>query len=225
MKTRVLFAVLMGFGLWGNTVFAQKKRVRIPKLKIEFKEKKVVAQKLRAPEMGRSDKLRGNTKLTKERWLQLRTSYKLTGGDPKDKWVDNLEVKWKIYLPATPERKRPILLEKSVTYLEAPVEMIDMPISVYFRPLFVDRYMKDGFKNADIAVMLEFKANGEEIKTADAKSIIFTCGSKPPKKSVWDYEGDKVHKVENIKMAVLNKAETPFAFVESSDFLTIKKED
>lgn len=228
MKFRVLFAALMGFGLLGNTVFAQ--RVKRPaKITVELKDtKNVKTELIKVPDIGGS-KLKGNTKLTRERWLRLYKTIKLKSQDTKAKWVDNLEITWKIYLPPVlsgEAKRKAILLDKSVVYCEAPLNK-ELPISLFFRPLFIERYMKgSGFKTAEIAVSMEFKVNGAEVKGTDGKvNFEMTCGGKPVKRSVWGYDDNKLHTLENAEMAVLDKTETPFNNIGTSEFLTIKKED
>lgn len=227
MKTKLLFTALMGICLFGNNVFAQKAK-KPARLTVTLKDKNIKTEQLKAPDIGRT-KMKGNSKLTKERWLRLYTTINLTSQDTKAKWVDDLEVTWKVYLaPVTSgeNKRRAILLEKTVSYYEAPLGLsTGLPITVFFRPSFIERYMKDGFKIGDIAVILEFKANGLEIKPPTPQGFMLTCGGKPPKKTVWAYTEERLHEISNPKMAIQSRAETPFKNLASSEFLTIKKEE
>jgi len=232
MKKSIVSALIVGVGLLSFNSFAQEAKEGGEEAKktrpviIKFKSpSKFTIEKVRAPEL-RSDRLNGATRLTRENWLQLHTAFGIKGGD-KTAWADDIEVSWKVFIPANVSAKqRPMLLEKTVKYLECPKEINDIPLSLYFRPSFVERYLINGLNQSDIAVALEVKVGGQPAYYAKGKSEIYlTAGGKLPPKIYWDIPQDKQHTIANKDTALLNKAETPFVNVESDKFLTIKKEE
>lgn len=223
MKKRAISALVIGVGLFAVNSFAQTKKV--PPLIIKYKDSsRITINKVRAPEL-KSDRLNGATRLSRENWLQIHTAFGIKGGD-RQTWADSLEVEWKVFIPGNVrEKQRPILLEKTVQYLECPKEINDIPLTLYFRPSFVERYLKN-IEQKDIAVSISVTANGQPVMVTKTSSIkVLNAGGKVPPRTYWEYPEDKQHKIENKEMALLNKAETPFENIEADKFLTIKEEE
>ncbi|MGL4853895.1 MAG: hypothetical protein ACRC37_01410 [Lentisphaeria bacterium] len=226
MKNRVIIGAILGVFLVTAQGIAQEARARVPKLNMGpfTSSAKMEVNKLSAPDFTGVDKQKGLTTLfRKDKWTQLTCRLgEITGGAKSDTYVDNLKIKWEIYVPADTVNKRKALrIVKEIEYVEAPKNIASLPISLYIRPAILQRYFSGSVKLTDIAARITVSVNGEDLMKTP---VVVSPSGKLPPANMWEAADDKFGDVANAEFIFLNKDETPFVHADTNDFLFINKE-
>ncbi len=199
------------FMLWQSEVRAQA--ASGPKAVIT----KVETQSIRSPQNG-SVQGKGEGQSTNQ-WIQSTALYSTSGGagrgfDARSSWQDELTVEWFVLLDPSPRKVKPILLRKTVTYVDVDDDKREHCADVYMRPSFIKRFCGKMFSaTRDMKVYVRIKAGGQTLATETSDKA--TLASK-----WWEAEPPRV----DLRDAdLMTRDETPYAAMEYDKFEQIKK--
>lgn len=208
--------------------YAQRRSTTPVKYMATF-ESKMKLYEIDSPDYKEGSDLEGNSKELKTKWQVLRLEYEMesTSRD-KDHWAEDVEFEWNILILRDKSVGKPILIKKTVSYLETPAGEKGLATSLFIRPQVIERYF-DGkkVKESDISIKMIVRVKGEKIKVKTGKIMAeaYFYGGKRQSEKVWSYEAPLVAKITNPSKLFLNKAETPFAALETQSFQVIKQSE
>lgn len=179
--------LVLCFGLFSAIAGAQEVKVDVDDPAYED---------LESPQFG------GNTEVKKfkpKNWLEVEVKLKVKAARGfKGAFLNRLDIRWYVAVD-NPEGKGTILLEKTATYLNVPIDE-DVFAAVYLAPTAIKR-----ITGSDRAGKSNVKAVAGEITYNGAKVGVFNNGPKE-----W-WRATSVSRSDDIPL--LSKAETPFKFL------------
>jgi hypothetical protein len=147
-------------------------------------------------------------------WLQMYTLYATQGGqgidvDGHSTWHDEVTVEWFVMV-APRNAKKPILMHRSVTYVDVEDAKREHCSDVYIRPSFLKRYggaNRLGRRELKMYVRIKIGGQTVAIHSSDATD----------KTRWWESE-----RVESRDSELLIRSETPFAAVDYDRYEQVK---
>ncbi len=171
--------------------------------------------------------LKGSTKLNSEKWQKAEFKFILQGGSPKNPWIDELELSWKVIVPRVESEKRfPILLKKKVLFSNVRINnRNEITTNIFMSPSVYERYIKmSKIDTSDLSFLIEMKADGVVIPINLKPYFVGSAGGDVIPKNYWGIPESKFLPIKNKETFFLSKDETPFIYDSVDQFLTIKKQ-
>lgn len=153
-------------------------------------------------------------------WLQLTAKYTTKNGQGRDvdnrsTWQDEVTVEWYVLLtPRGRTGKAPILMHRTVTYMDVDDDKRDHFADLYIRPAFVRRYCGASFNGnpQELKMYVQIRIGGQTLAkyTSDPNERTRWWELEPPR-------------VELRHEELLIRDETPFAAMDYDHYENIKK--
>jgi hypothetical protein len=152
-------------------------------------------------------------------WLQLTAKYTTKNGqgrdvDARSTWQEELTVEWYVLLTPRGRQGKPILMHRTVTYMDLDDKKREHYADLYIRPAFIKRYCGASFNgnSQEMKMYVQIKVGGQTLHKYTSDTVETA--------KWWEWEPPRV---ELRHEELLTRDETPFAAMDYDYYEHIKK--